>query len=820
MFCEVILPLHLPRSFTYRIPTELSNGVKVGCRVAVQFGKKKIYSGIVTEVHNRVPHVHSVKFILDLLDREPIVSKSNLDFWQWIADYYACYLGDVMVAALPVAFRLKSETKLIVSPDFSGSAEELNADEILILDYIDKKKSADIDSLSKIITVNNIISLVGGLLKKQILISDEQLYDKYSPKLEDFLIFGENCKTQDQLRERIGELESKKACQNQLEALMRFTVAYNKNGFVRKRNFQKENENLISALKTLIKKDILSIEQLAFSRLKNRESSTQVENIIFNEEQNNAFNKIKESWNERPISLLHGVTGSGKTEIYIKLIDEVLKEGKQVLFMLPEIALSIHLLNRLEKYFGNKVGVYHSRFSKDERVEIWNKVKSPQIENSYRIIVGSRASLFLPFTDLGLIIVDEEHDMGFKQTEPAPRYNAKDAALYLAHTKGVKVVLGSATPSIESFFKAETGLFNYAQLTKRYSDYQLPEIQIIDLKQCHQQHKMYSFFSEPLLQSMQETLQAKQQVILFKNLRGFASTLRCEVCGWVAKCPNCDVSLTVHKHSGNLNCHYCGCDIPLITECPQCHSHSLRMLGNGSEKIEEETQYYFPNAKVARMDLDTTRSKDAYQKIIDEFESGNIDILCGTQLVSKGFDFCNVGLVGIIDADNMLHNPDFRAYERCYSLLTQVAGRSGRSEKKGKVIIQTYNPYHQVFKDIAQNNYKGMYNNQIVERKLFRYPPFYRLIRISLQSKTTNELNEFADIYAQKIKVIFGGRILGPEYPPISKIRNLYIKNILLKLEKNVSYAKAKEEIMRLNEEILASYPSKQFKIIVDVDPQ
>lgn len=820
MFCEVILPLHLPQSFTYRIPQELCEYVKVGCRVAVQFGKKKIYSGIISELHNRVPNAYSVKFILDLLDCEPILSQENLTFWQWIADYYACYIGDVMTAALPVAFRLKSETKLLISPEFSGCADNLSEEELKVLDYIDKKKSVDIDSISKILKLNSTISTINKLLNKQILIADEQLFDKYSPKLEDYLVFGERCQTDAELKKRIAELENSKSAKNQLDVLLRFISDYKKNGFVKRIDFQQRNNALINSLKTLIKKDILAIERLAYSRLKETNSKYSSDEIKLNSEQANAYKIITDSWNERPISLLHGVTGSGKTEVYIKLIAKALEEGKQVLYLLPEIALSTHLLNRLEKYFGSKVGVYHSRFSKDERVEIWNKVKDNDFDKSYRVIIGSRASIFLPFTDLGLIIVDEEHDSGFKQTEPSPRYNAKDAALYLAHTKGTKVVLGSATPSVESFFNAEIGRFNYVQLTKRYTESKLPDIQLIDLKECYKQNRMYSIFSEPLLVAIENALKEKSQVILFKNLRGFASSIRCEVCGWTAKCPNCDVSLTVHKHTSVLNCHYCGNNMPIPNECPQCHSHSLRMFGNGSEKIEEEIKKYFPNANVARMDLDTTKNKDSYKKIIDDFESGKTDILCGTQIISKGFDFDNVGLVGVIDIDNMLNFPDFRAYERSFSLLTQIAGRSGRSGKKGKAIIQTFNPYHKVFKDVCNNDYRAMYENQIVERKLFHYPPFYRLVKISLQSKSSKDLDDFAKLYSEKIRMIFGGRILGPEYPPISKIRNLYIKNIILKLERTASYEKAKKEIMQLNEEILATHPSKQFRIITDIDPQ
>ncbi len=818
MFCEVILPLHLPRTFTYRIPTDLQGEVQVGCRVAVQFGRKRIYSALVAEVHERVPHVQSVKFILELIDSEPVISQENLSFWQWIADYYACYIGDVMLAGLPAAFRLKSETKLLVSPDFTGDTTGFSDKELKILNFVAAKKNSDVDKIAAHMGDLHVLPLITALMERQVLIADEQLYDRYSPKTEDYLVFGENCKGNDMLQCRIGELESRKNCASQLETLMRFIVANQKNGFVKRADFQKENSS--SSVQSLIKKGILAIERSAYSRLAEKDKTADCDDIILNEEQSKAYNLIVQSWKTKNVCLLCGVTGSGKTEVYIKLIDRMLKDGKQVLYLLPEIALTAHLINRLEKYFGKRVGVYHSRFSKDERVEIWHKVRSKDAEEGYRVIVGSRSSVFLPFSKLGLVIVDEEHDSGFKQTEPAPRYNAKDAAVYLAQKNGIKVLLGSATPSVESYFNAQTERFGYAELTKRYAGYELPEILLADLRQDYKEHRMYSIFSELLYTNVEQTLQSGRQVILFRNLRGFASSLRCDVCGWTAKCPNCDVSLTVHKYDNVLNCHYCGTTFPIVSECPQCGSHSVRMAGSGSERLEEEAKRFFPHASVARMDADSVRNKGAYQKIIDDFGSGKTDILCGTQLVSKGFDFANVGLVGVIDADSMLNYPDFRSYERCFSLLTQLAGRAGRSRQKGRVIIQTFNPFHQVFKDVCACNYKAMYNKQIVERKLFRYPPFYHLLRISLQCKDNKELDGFAECYAQRLRSIFGGRILGPEYPPVSRIRSFYIKNIILKLERTLSYAKAKEAILRLNEEMYASVPKNHIRIITDVDPQ
>jgi primosomal protein N' (replication factor Y) len=564
---------------------------------------------------------------------------------------------------------------------------------------------------------------------------------------------------------------------------------------------------------------VFEIKQLVHSRLKERQSCFETSDITLSIAQQIAFDSILKSWKTDDVTLLHGVTSSGKTEIYIKLIERVISQGRQVLYILPEIALSIQLLSRLEKYFGDKIGIYHSRFSKEERVEIWNKVKETDKEKSYRIIIGSRTSVFLPFNDLGLIIVDEEHDNGFKQREPAPRYNARDAAIYLSTLHKSKVVLGSATPSLETFFNTQTEKYAYVPLTERYLNTPMPEIQIANMKEEYINRTNYSIFSSLLFNNISQALNNHKQVILFKNLRGYASNIRCEVCGWVAKCPNCDVSLTYHKQINSLNCHYCGLNIPLVNECPACHSHSLIQTGNGSERIEEETQNLFPSARVKRMDLDTTRKKNDYMEIMQEFEKGNIDILCGTQIITKGLDFSNVGLVGVIDADAMLYYPDFRAYEKSFDLLIQVAGRAGRLGTKGKVVIQTFNPFHQIFKEVLNYDYASMYKNQIVERKIFSYPPFVYITKIIFQSSDKENLDTLCSQYSEQIRKIFGQRILGPEYPPIYRVKGMYQKQFILKLEKNISYSQAKKAIMQLNEEILSKQEFKKARVIVDVDP-
>lgn len=811
LFCEVILPLHLPNTYTYRVPSELIPKISVGSRVAVQFGKKRIYSGLVAELHERVPDYRGIKYVLDLIDAKPIVPERVLRFWQWIASYYVCYIGDVMTAAMPSSLRLMSETKLLVNPDYGGETDGLSERQLEILAMVNSAVSVDV--ISARLKSPDILTEISDLLKREILVTDEQLNDKYRPKKKDYIYLSEDLRKEENLKEVISALEADKRSSSQLDALLRFVALSGQTEGVERNVLQEYCSK--SSVNTLVRKGVFVLESRTFSRLRQRDGSANADDIMLDEQQQKAFDTIVGGWDEKPISLLHGVTGSGKTEVYIKLIDHVLKQGKQVLYLLPEIALSAQLVSRLEKYFGPLLGVYHSMFSKDERVEIWNKV----LAEEYRIVVGARSSVFLPFTDLGLVIVDEEHDSGFKQTEPAPRYNARDASLYLSKAWNLKVVLGSATPSVESYFNAQIERYQYAQMPQRYAMAQLPSIEIVDLKHEYMNHSMLSIFSSTLYEAMVDTLMQKKQIILFKNLRGYSSTLRCDICGWVAKCDRCDVTLTVHKQTGSLNCHYCGKNIPMIYECPVCHSHSLVRMGTGSEKIEEQTLEYFPDATVRRMDLDTTRNKQAYQDMISDFERGKIDILCGTQILTKGLDFENVGLVGVIDADAMLYYPDFRAYERTFDLLTQVGGRAGRGRDKGRVIIQTFNPFHQVFKDVCQYDYKNMYTNQIMERKLFKYPPFYHLLKIVLQSRERTLLDKLADDYVQELRKLFDTRILGPEYPPVAKIREKYHKQIILKLERERSYQQAKQYILRINEEFLSVVGNRHLRIFVDVDP-
>lgn len=818
LFAEVILPLPLPTTYTYRIPLEWNEMVKKGQRVVVQLGNKKIYSGIVYSIHNNPPKVSSVKYILSILDQEPIINDLSFDFWLWISNYYMCYIGDVMTAALPSALRLRSETKIIIHPNFDGDITTLSEQESIIFEVVSKKESISIEEAILAINDKKIVPLINTMIKKNIIITEEELNSKYRPKIEEYIYLSTDYHDEAKLKELFNHLESKKTLLKQYEAILIFlSIAKQKENEIKKIELSKQPNISASAIKTLIREKIFIVEKKIKSRLVVRNSNLSVKNLTLNNQQLIAYNKIVEQWDQKPVSLIHGVTGSGKTELYIKIIYDVINKGKQVLFLLPEIALTSHLIIRLEKYFGNRIGVFNSRFSNDERIEIWNKVRSPIKENRYDIILGSRSSIFLPFVDLGLVIVDEEHNSSYKQYEPNPRYNARDSAIVLAHFHKAKTILGSATPSLESYFNVTEKKYQLLELTKRYSGTLLPKILIADIKQAIKNKEMHSHFSKLLIDSIGEALRNKEQIILFQNRRGFAKHLQCEACGWVPSCQHCDVSLTYHKQSELLKCHYCGFSINITQQCPDCGSHKVKMVGFGTEKIEEDLNIFFPNASIARMDLDTTRAKSSYVTLINDFQDRKINILVGTQMITKGLDFDNVSVVGILNADSLINFPDFRSYERAFQQMVQVSGRAGRKLKQGKVIIQTFNSNHQVLKDVIDNNYMSMYDGQILDRKVFKYPPYYRLIKISLSHRDKDIVDVSSDEFSVKIREIFGGRILGPEYPLIPRIRNYYSKEFWLKVEKEASITKAKEEIKILIEKFQSSH--KQLRIAIDVDP-
>lgn len=826
LFADVLLPLPVPGLFTYRIPQIMNDEVEPGKRVVVQFGRKKIYTAIVRRVHENVPSGYFVKYILSVLDNVPVVNQKQLIFWDWIAKYYMSFQGEVMNVALPSAMKLASETRIIKNPSFNSDYSELNEKEYLVAEALDIQNSLTINEVSKIVEFKKVIPLIKNLIEKKVILIEEEVREKYRPKIETYVRLAEKYNDENNLKTVFDELE--KRAFKQLELLMAFLRLSGKfekkHKEIKRQELIKNAETSASILNTLVKKGILETYDKISSRLKNYDAVSSVNSIKLTSYQEEAYRRIKDGFEQKDVVLLHGVTSSGKTEIYIKLINETILKGKQVLFLLPEIALTTQIINRLRKYFGDKVGVYHSKYSEFERVEIWNMVikedeESKLVSKKYQIVLGPRSALFLPYNDLGLIIIDEEHDSSYKQYNQSPHYLARDAAIMLAKIHNAKTLLGSATPSIESYFNAISGKYSLVNLKERYRGLQLPETIVADLRNETRRKTMRSHFSSVLIRHIKEALENQKQVILFQNRRGFSLRLECESCSWMPSCKNCDVTLIYHKHINLLKCHYCGYSTRVPDRCPECGHTALMMRGFGTEKIEEELSLIFPTAKISRMDLDTTRSKNAYQKIINDFEEKRIDILVGTQMVTKGLDFDNVSVVGILNADNLMSYPDFRSFERSFQLMAQVSGRAGRKYKRGKVIIQTYNPSHQVIWYVIKNDYEMMFRSQVQERRNFRYPPFYRLIRLQLKHKTPEILNRSANQLAGSLRNILGKRILGPEYPVVSRIKNLYLKDILIKLEKSGETASMKEMISKCIDDFKMACPDKSVRVVIDVDP-
>jgi len=825
-FIDVIIPQALPKTFTYRLPQNLTGLAKIGVRVVVPFGKAKLLTGIICNISNLAPTAYEAKYVESILDDKEIVSSKQIEFWNWIASYYLCNIGEVMNAALPSGLKLSSEAKYLLRNDFvdySGNlidfkTEILSDKEFLITEALSIRHILTLDEMREVLGIKSVHNFVKSLLEKNVIYIEQQIIEKFKPKLETVIQLNSEYEDEKKLEVLINSLEKKAF--KQLELLLQYLKIcnYAKNNFpeIKKNTLTDGLEKTDSALTSLVKKKIFNQSQKQKDRFFFDGTTSEIKPL--NDEQTNALESIKESHKSKEVVLLHGVTGSGKTEVYIQLIDEIIKSGKQVLYLLPEIALTTQAIVRLQKVFGDKVGVYHSRQNESERVEIWNRVLNKEKANNYPLVLGARSSLFLPFTNLGLIIIDEEHDFSYKQNEPAPRYHARDAAIYLAFQHKAKVVLGTATPSIESYYNAQVNKYGLALIKNRFGSSILPQTTIVDMKKYRKEKNLHSYFSYELIEAIAENLEKKKQVILFQNRRGFSPMLECKSCAHIPQCINCDVSLTYHKAVNILRCHYCGYSTPPPQVCAKCGGTEVLMKGAGTEKIEEELQVFFQDAKIARMDLDTTRSKYAFQQIIYEFEEGNIDILVGTQMVSKGLDFANVGLVGVINADSLLHYPNFRSFERCYQLLIQVSGRAGRGVDIGSVIIQTANPENKVIQQVLNNNYPLFYESQIEERKNFNYPPFSKLIELNLRSKDINELNVASQYLADNLKTQFGKRLLGPEFPPVKKIRNQYHKNILIKIEKEASIINSKKIIMQ---HIQAFNLNKEFKkvmVIIDVD--
>jgi len=812
-FVEVILPLSLAKTFTYSVSETEYNYIKKGMRVAVPFGKSKIYTALVIEIHENKPTLYDAKEIHQILDEKPIVTEIQIAHWQWIASYYMCSIGDVYRGAMPSALLLESETIISQKQDSFVDESLLSDDEFLVYEALQQQSSLKAQDIMSILNKKNIFPVIQKLIDKNILVLQEEMLETYTPKLIRYVKLHSKYET----NEGLGELlEVLKNANKQKEIVLTyFQLSASEKKPITVKKLIEAAKSTSTIVKALIDKEIFEEYYIQVDRV-NFSGKTNEEQLQLSEAQQTAFEEIKQNFVQKEVCLLHGVTSSGKTEIYIKLIEEYIKNEKQTLYLLPEIALTTQLVGRLRDYFGNKVAVFHSKYSNNERVEVWQQVleQSPKAQ----IVIGARSALFLPFSNLGLVIVDEEHEQTFKQIDPSPRYHARDASIVLANSHKAKVILGSATPSIETYFNAQLGKYGLVEISKRYGNVKMPEIELVDLKDKYFRKQMSGHFSDTLIEEITKALSLGEQVILFQNRRGYSPIIECLTCGHVPQCPQCDVSLTYHKHKNQLRCHYCGYSMAKPTNCHSCTSVHLTTKGFGTEQIQQELVELFPNTKIGRMDQDTTRGKFGFEKIIDSFKNREIEILVGTQMLAKGLDFDNVSLVGIMNADNMLYHPDFRAFERSFQMMIQVSGRSGRSEKQGKVIIQTYNPDHNTIQQVVHNNYIGMYKEQLYERQIYKYPPYFKLIKLTLKHRDFDKLKEGSMWLYQVMKQNFTIPVLGPEEPPISRIRNEYIRTIMVKIPTNQSLQGTKKTIQKIlnSFDVVSQY--RAIKVSVNVD--
>ena len=841
VYADVIVPLPLANSYTYRLPANMEGEVQVGSRVIVPFGQKKFYTAIVIRLHNTPPEGdYQVKPVTEVLDPHPIVTPAQLAFWQWVAEYYLCTLGDVYKAALPSGMKLESETRIELNLDFSPTEEKFLPNEEKIFSLLTDEKERTVAQIEKETGIKNALPAINALLRKEAIFVKEEVKRTYKPKTEtrirlraealklrssEVQKFRSSDNTHANMQAELSSellnsctpelLNSLKRAPKQQQLLTTFLKMGVES--VSKKELLATSGASSTILNQLIEKGIFESYTHEIGRLGKTDAlSAPLPLNPLNPYQTEAFNRINDSFATKHVCLLHGVTSSGKTEIYIHLIQQALTEGKQVLYLLPEIALTTQITERLRRVFGSRLGVYHSKFPDEERVEIWQKQLSAE---PYDIILGVRSSVFLPFQRLGLVIVDEEHENTYKQQDPAPRYHARNGAIVLASMQGAKVLLGTATPSIESYYNALTGKYALVTLTHRHQSIQLPEIQVVDIAELRHKRRMNGPFSPELLSHMRRALEQGEQIILFQNRRGFAPMVECKTCGWVPRCKNCDVSLTFHRGLNQLTCHYCGYTYQIPATCPACENEDIRHRGFGTERIEESIQQIFPDARVARMDLDTTRTRQAYERIIRDFQAHQTDILIGTQMVSKGLDFEHVSVVGILDADTMMNFPDFRSHERAFQLMAQVAGRAGRKHRQGLVILQTRSKDAPVIHQVVANDYASLYDDQLAERLLFRYPPYYRLIYIYLKHRHDDLVNTLANEMAMHLRTVFGDRILGPDAPPVARVQTLYIRKIMLKMETSASLPKVRQQLRLIRQQILTDPRFRSCIIHFDVDP-
>ena len=823
LFADVILPLPLDYHFTYRVPSAFQFRIKTGIRVIVQFGKRKFLSALVYKLHQNVPvGEFEIKDIEAILDEEPIIGEKQLQFWEWIANYYCCTIGEVYKAALPTGLKLESQTKISLNPDAILS-EDLSDKENAVVLLLESRKTASIQDLNRFLGQQSSFAILKLLLEKNAVIVEEQLRESYKPKLLSTVRLNPEYFSEEKLNSML-DLLSKKA--KKQEQLLKVFLAETLFGDVNlteigKKDLLEMANASDAALKGLEEKHVLEVYQKEIGRI-DRIHTADLMIKELSEPQQIAYDEILQQFQTQQTVLLNGVTSSGKTEIYIRLIEEQLKLGKQVLYLVPEIGLTTQIITRLKTAFGDQAGIYHSKFNDAERIEIWFNVlneKSGKTGQQYQVILGARSSIFLPFKNLGLIIVDEEHENSYKQFDPAPRYNARDMAILMGNIHGAKVLLGSATPSYETYFNARSNKYGLVNLSERFQGIEMPELFPANTQEAYKRKQMRSVFTPELFDEISSALANKEQVILFQNRRGFAPFVQCGKCGWIPKCKYCDVSKTYHKNRSSLICHYCGHTTSLVSKCEECGSDEIKPRGFGTEKIEDEIKLLFPEARVARMDLDTTRAKRAYEQLIWQFETHKIDILVGTQMVTKGLDFDHVRVVGVLNADNLLNYPDFRSYERSYQLIMQVSGRAGRKNKRGKVIVQTSQPNHPVIQDVIANDYYKLFSRQMAERKMFRYPPYYRLIKIVVKHQNKERLDLAAMNLATAFRSIFNKNVLGPEYPVIGRIQMWFQKEMLIKLPRDSKIPEAKTKIMEIIHHAKSQPNNSQLIVYADVDP-
>lgn len=811
LFVEVLLPLNLKNLFTYRVPIELNEEIIVGKRVSVPFGKKKILAGLIFSIHEKPPKDYEAKYLIDVIDNDTIVDQNQLGLWNWMSSYYMSSLGLVYNAAMPAGLKLEGESKMVLNPDFNPDNATLDTKETILIEAIRSVKEISITQATSYLKSRSIHKYVKSLYLKGAILLKDDLQKNYTAKTTTYIKINEEIANEDQLNDIFNQLE--KRAKAQLKTLMTFIAHFGIKSECEKTKLAKHDVTNAS-INALIDKGIFIQEKREKSRLQFSLKENPIEEL--NDAQNQALIEIKSGFNEKKPVLLHGITGSGKTHIYSHLIKEVLDKKQQILYLLPEIALTSQLITRLQEYFGKKLLVSHSKFTNNERVEIYQAIASGE---SY-LIVGTRSAIFQPLKHLGLIIVDEEHESSFKQHEPAPRFNARDTALYLAHKRQVPIILGSATPAIESTFNAQHSKFRLVSLTKRHNHSKLPKIEVVDMKLQKKQKRIRGIFSDTLIEAIADAKKEGKQTILFQNKKGYVPVLECNVCAWTPKCQNCDISLTYYKYQENLRCHYCGFKQEVVNQCVTCGNKGIELIGYGTERIEDELSLYLPDLSIRRMDYNTTRLKNAHTKIINEFASGKIDVLIGTQMVAKGLDFENVTTVGILNADHIINFPDFRSNERAYSLITQVAGRAGRKKDLGKVYLQTSMPDHPIIQKILDHDYVGMYENDLNEREKFNYPPFYRLIQITIKHKDALELYKLGGIAKNKLSTYFGASLLGPEKPYVGKIRNWYILNFVLKIPNQGGPIKAqKSKLLQAIHQLEKTKEFNKARVIIDVDP-